>query len=109
VLGPRVLRIDRVERLAALARRLIRQSPFGATPELAALAGCPADALSSVLAALGYRAVLSEDGGVTFHGRPRRSEKRSRGKPDRRRGRRGGAEKDIDSPFAKLRDLRLAR
>jgi ATP-dependent RNA helicase SUPV3L1/SUV3 len=107
VLGPRVLRIDRVERLAALARRLIRQSPFGATAELAALAGCPIDALPSVLAALGYRAVLAEDGSVRVHARPRRP-KRQRGKADRRRGRRG-AEQEIDSPFAKLRDLRLAR
>jgi ATP-dependent RNA helicase SUPV3L1/SUV3 len=108
VLGPRVLRVDRVERLAALTRRLIRQGPFGATPELAMLAGCPIDALPSVLPALGYRAVLAEDGSVHFHALPRRH-KRHRGKAERRRGRRGGAEKEIDSPFAKLRDLRLAR
>jgi ATP-dependent RNA helicase SUPV3L1/SUV3 len=109
VLGPRVLRIDRVERLAALARRLARQGPFGATPELALLAGCPVDALASVLPALGYRAVLAEDGSVTFHARSHRGGKRPRSKSERRRGRRGGTEKEMDSPFAKLRELRLAR
>jgi ATP-dependent RNA helicase SUPV3L1/SUV3 len=109
VLGPRVLRVDRVERLAALARRLTRQGPFGATPQLAAAAGCPVDALAAVLPALGYRAMLAEDGSVTFHAKRHRGQTQ-RGKTDRRRGRRGGAEKEEgDSPFAKLRDLRLAR
>src|SRR6185312_3584468 len=53
VLGAQVLRVDRVERLAAAARRLARQGPFGATPALAALAGCPVSALAAVLASLG--------------------------------------------------------
>jgi ATP-dependent RNA helicase SUPV3L1/SUV3 len=106
VLGPRVLRVDRVERLAAATRRLARQGPFAATPMLAGLAGCSAEALPAVLTALGYRAVSAEDGAVSFHARGRRhSGQRSR--PERHRGRRN--EMEIDGPFAKLRELRLAR
>jgi len=111
VLGSHVLRIDRVERLAAAARHLARQGPFAATPALATLAGCAADALAPVLAALGYRAVLGSDGGVSFHMRSRRRERGRHGKPDTaRHARRRGQDKDAEaSPFAKLRELRLAR
>src|SRR5690606_16119262 len=38
-LGTRVMRVDRLERLAANVRRLARQGAFSATPELAVLAG----------------------------------------------------------------------
>jgi ATP-dependent RNA helicase SUPV3L1/SUV3 len=101
VLGRRVLRVDRVERLAAAARKLARQGPFAASPELAALAHADVAELALMLPSLGYRAVLDTEGGaVTFHTRDRRSAKprarRPRGKP-------------ADSPFAKLRELRLAR
>jgi len=106
VLGPRVLRVDRVERLAAAARRLARQGPFGATPVLAQLAGCSPDELAALLPALGYRAVLGE-GGITFHARLRRSENHP--KAPRRRRRRRAEQPQADGPFAKLRALRLAR
>jgi ATP-dependent RNA helicase SUPV3L1/SUV3 len=109
VLGSQVLRIDRVERLAAAARHLARQGPFGATPALATLAGCTFDALAAVLPALGYRAVPGSDGAVSFHTRTRRRERRH-GKPDARHARRRGKDKDAEaSPFAKLRELRLVR
>jgi ATP-dependent RNA helicase SUPV3L1/SUV3 len=98
VLGNRVLRLDRVERVAARARALARQGAFEALPELASLAGCARDDLSGVLTDLGYRAVLLDGQVVGF--RPAR-----RGAPRRRR--------DIalpaDSPFAKLQELTLAR
>jgi ATP-dependent RNA helicase SUPV3L1/SUV3 len=95
VLGPRVLRVDRVERLAAAARRLGRHGPFAAGPELAVLAGCAVADVAAVLAALGFRAVLGE-AGVTFQARPRRAP--------------AAAVKPAqpDNPFAKLRELRLA-
>jgi ATP-dependent RNA helicase SUPV3L1/SUV3 len=111
VLGPQVLRIDRVERLAAAARRLARQGPFGATPALATLAGCPVDALAAVLAALGYRVVPGSDGAPNFHTRKRGRERSRHGKPDApRHARRRGKDKDAEaSPFAKLRELRLVR
>ncbi len=109
VLGPRVLRVDRVERLAAAARRLARQGPFAATPALARLGGGGIDELVPVLAALGYRAVLGE-GGVSFHARSHRNRKTRRSNaargPQQRRGDEGAA---ADGPFAKLKELRLAR
>ena len=107
VLGARVLRIDRVERLAAAARRLARQGAFAPTPALAALAGCAVEELASMLPALGYRTVHGE-GGVAFHGRHRRGRppEKGRARPASRRG----AETDAaDGPFAKLKELRLAR
>ncbi len=97
VLGARVLRVDKVERLAAAARHLARQGSFGPTPELAALAGSSTHDLAAMLTSLAYRAV--HDGcGVTFHAR----------RPPRRRApRRDG---DLaDSPFAKLAALRFAQ
>jgi ATP-dependent RNA helicase SUPV3L1/SUV3 len=109
VLGPCVLRVDRIERLAAAARRLARQGPFAATPALASLAGCAVEELAAVLPPLGYRAVLGE-GGITFHARPRRAERPSDDKPGkRRRARRKPEAAAADGPFAKLRELRLAR
>src|SRR5262249_9027119 len=97
VLGSQVLRVDRVERLAAAARRLARHGPFAATPALAALAGTAPEALTGVLTALGYRAALAETG-VSFHSR------RPRKNPQRSAPRQAG-----DGPFAKLRDLQSAR
>jgi ATP-dependent RNA helicase SUPV3L1/SUV3 len=96
VLGPRALRVDRVERLAMLARRLARQGPFGPQPELAQAAGCRKDELAGVLAALGYRAVMDASG-IMFHAR-RRLQPR---KPAHRIA-------PADGPFAKLGALRLA-
>ena len=97
VLGPRVLRVDRVERLAMAARRLARQGPFAPAPELITIAGCRKNELAGVLAALGYRAVMDASG-VTFHARRR---------PQPAKPRRPAA--PADGPFAKLRALRLAR
>jgi len=97
VLGPRVLRVDRVERLAMAARRLARQGPFAPAPELITIAGCRKNELAGVLAALGYRAVMDASG-VRFHARRR---------PQPAKPRRPAA--PADGPFAKLGALRLAR
>jgi ATP-dependent RNA helicase SUPV3L1/SUV3 len=94
------LRSDRLERLAAAARRLARQGPFRAGAELSAIAGVEPPALRRLLAALGYRAVI-EAGEETFVARPRRQ--REIGQSTRRRGPAGK-----DHPFAKLRELKLA-
>ncbi|MDB5408205.1 MAG: helicase [Rhodospirillales bacterium] len=94
-LGGRALRLDRVERLAAAARRLARQGKFAATPELAAIAAGSIDDLTPVLVGLGYRAVVG-DAGVTFVAR-----RRPRPRPP--------APVAEDNPFAKLRALRLVR
>jgi ATP-dependent RNA helicase SUPV3L1/SUV3 len=96
VLGARVLRVDKVERLAAAARRLARHGSFGPTPELAALAGSSLHDLVAMLTSLSYRAV--HDGrSVTFQAR--REAKRRMPRHATR----------ADSPFAKLATLRLAQ
>jgi ATP-dependent RNA helicase SUPV3L1/SUV3 len=97
VLGNRVLRVDKVERLAAAARRLARHGAFGPTRELAAIASASLQDLAGMLTSLSYRAV-HDDSGVTFH--PRRPAKRRTPRSEPPRG---------DSPFAKLAVLRVAQ
>lgn len=94
------LRPDRLERLAAAARRLARQGPFPAGAELAAIAGVEPRALRGLLAALSYRTVINA-GRETFVARPRR--RREPAKAIRR-----GQETGEGHPFAKLRELKLA-
>ena len=64
--GPRLLRLDMAERIAATARRLLREGEGGFPPsaEIMSLAGCTAEELPALLAALGYRTVeqKAEDG-----------------------------------------------
>ena len=100
-LGPRAVRADRLERVAAAARRLARQGPFAASAELAALAGASETELAAMLAAMGYRASVGENGEVLFH--TRRHRPGAHGKQRRR------ARPHKDSPFAKLKELRLQR
>jgi len=52
--GPRVVRLDRLERAAALTSRLSRSGAFVPPRELAGMLGCRADELAAVLAAIGY-------------------------------------------------------
>jgi ATP-dependent RNA helicase SUPV3L1/SUV3 len=113
-LGPRALRVDRVERLAAALRRLARQGPFAATPEIASLAGVPMAELTPVLTALGYRAVVAEDKTTYVPHRRRRGDARhpKRERAARHRAKAGAATAagrgdDEHHPFAKLRALRL--
>ena len=100
VLDGLALRPDRLERLAAAARRLARRGPFAAGAELAAIAGVEPPALRRLLNGLGYRAVI-DAGEETFIARPRRQ--RETDKSRRRR-----APLWEGHPFAKLRELRLA-
>jgi ATP-dependent RNA helicase SUPV3L1/SUV3 len=100
VLDGLALRPDRLERLAAAARRLARQGPFAAGPELAAIAGVEPGALRGLLAALNYRRVI-DAGRETFVARPQR--RREPAKPIRR-----VQETGEGHPFAKLRGLKLA-
>jgi ATP-dependent RNA helicase SUPV3L1/SUV3 len=94
------LRPDRLERLAAAARRLARNGPFAARAELAAIAGVEPSRLRRLLGALGYRAVI-EAGQEIFVARPRRRREISKSGRPQERTRDG-------HPFAKLRDLKLA-
>jgi ATP-dependent RNA helicase SUPV3L1/SUV3 len=96
VLGPRILRVDKVEALAAAARRLARSGAFGVTPELLGLASASRHDLAAMLTSLGYRAVHDESG-VTFHPRPVKKRVPAIALPR------------ADGPFAKLAALRFAR
>ncbi len=98
VLGPRVLRIDKVEQLAATARRLARQGPFGLTPELIAVASASSQDAATMLTTLAYRRAQDQNGAVTF--RPRRPPKKSGDAPP---------PAHPDNPFAKLAGLQLTR
>jgi ATP-dependent RNA helicase SUPV3L1/SUV3 len=94
------LRPDRLERIAAVARRLARQGPFAAGAELAAVAGVEPAALRGLLAALGYRVVIDANG-ERFIARPRR-------RRDPIKGGRRDRQIGEGHPFAKLRELKLA-
>jgi ATP-dependent RNA helicase SUPV3L1/SUV3 len=52
--GPRVVRLDRLERAAALLSRLSRTGPFVPPRELPGILGCREEELAAVLGALGY-------------------------------------------------------
>jgi ATP-dependent RNA helicase SUPV3L1/SUV3 len=52
--GPRAVRVDRLDRVAAAASRLSREGPFAVPAELAPMLGCPPGEVPAVLAALGY-------------------------------------------------------
>jgi hypothetical protein len=97
VLNGLALRPERLERLAAAARRLARVGAFSADDQLAAIFGVERAALRRLLAALGYRSVIRA--GEEKFSRPRR------GQRDRIKSRcRPAAE---GHPFAKLRELNL--
>jgi len=93
--GAMALRADRMEALAAAARRLARQGSFAATPALAGAAGCPLKALPDALKSLGYRFQKGEGGGAFT------------ASAENRRARRRGGEPEANpcSPFARLKAL----
>ena len=75
--GGTALRADRLEALAAAARRLARQGAFAATPALGAAAGLPLKVVPEALLALGYRHRPGEGGG-TFAAAPENRRARAR-------------------------------
>jgi ATP-dependent RNA helicase SUPV3L1/SUV3 len=52
--GPRAVRVDRLDRVAAAASRLSREGAFAVPAEFAPMLGCPPGEVPAVLAALGY-------------------------------------------------------
>ncbi len=96
--GSLAIRPDRLEKLAAAARRLARRGPIS-LGELAAISGIGRQELRQLLVALGYRAV-AEAGGERFVARPRSRRKSSNRRPRLRM--------EEGHPFAKLRELTLA-
>ena len=103
VLGDRAIRLDSAERLGAAARKHARQGPFLEDAELVTLAGCKGDALAAVLRDLGYN-VGPSDAGNTY-----RQKKRKSGNKRARRVEKETQKYDPCSPFAKLRDLAIAK
>ena len=102
--GGRVaVRADALERLAREARKLSRQGPFAATPALCGIVDLGEAELGAVLAELGYRE-QSDDQGSRFE--PRKGKSGTKGKAAAKRRR---AKTPAHSPFAKLRDLGLAK
>jgi len=98
VLGGLALRPDKLERLAAAARRLSRSGPFAAGDRLAAISGVERPTLRRLLTALGYRAVIRA-GEEQFIG-ARRTQRHNIKSYHQRPTAEG-------HPFAKLRELNL--
>ncbi len=110
MLGPHALRIDRAERLAAIAHGRLAAGDLAASDALAAETGLPVAALPALLQALGYKRLppaATADGGEA----PVRY---ARGRPPRRAVKPGHAQGRPhapaargrpDSPFAILKDL----
>ncbi len=99
VAGGIVVRADALDRLAKAAHALARQGPFAATDNLGALLSADAATLDAVLTAIGFRR-QGEGGNATYV--PRRS--RRRANPAEQAA--GGT---LDSPFARLKDIRFGK
>src|SRR5690606_25604152 len=89
------IRVDRLEKLAAEARRLARLGPFSVTPALAGLVDGEVTEIETLLGAIGYRKRI-EAGGVTFVADSRRRSQRRTA---------DAAAAHASSPFAVLREL----
>jgi len=99
--GALAVRIDRLEKLADVVRKLARQGSFTPTPALLSIVGCGASEIGEILAFLGYRSASDGDG-TAYAARPRGAKgaaRRSRSKGKR------GPRTNPDSPFAGLSDL----
>ena len=96
VLGPRVLRADMAERLAAGLAKRGRAGHFAADTALLAIAGCSQKQFQKLAAALGYTlAGIGEDGQARYRRKPRRANGKTGKKPRPRPA-------DPNSPFAEL-------
>ncbi|HVJ53587.1 MAG TPA: helicase-related protein [Aliidongia sp.] len=101
--GPRAIRADRLELLAAALRRAARAGKqFALDGALAALVAAPLGDLPAIVTALGYRGIETESG-LNFAPQPRRA-RRDGNRPQRR-----PKPAASDNPFAKLRELELER
>jgi ATP-dependent RNA helicase SUPV3L1/SUV3 len=100
VLGPVAVRIDRLDRLALELERRAKAGPVVADGALGEIIGCRKQDLPALMVAFGWRALEGPEG-------TRYAPVRSR---DRRgQGRSTAAQGPADSPFAVLKELRLAR
>jgi len=79
VAGPRAVRVDRLEWLAAVARRLARAGPFAPSAETCSILGASAGEVAGVLQATGYAA--GPDGRLTRREPARRDGPTKRTRP----------------------------
>ncbi len=100
--GKLAVRADALERLAREARKLSRQGAFAPTPALCGIIEAGEAELGSVLTGLGYNEKTDAQGS-RFE--PRNGKAGTKGKAAKRRRTKAPAH----SPFAKLRDLGLAK
>ncbi|MEQ8816606.1 MAG: helicase-related protein [Thalassobaculum sp.] len=85
-LGGRAVRVDMVERLAALVRRAGKDGPFAISAEMLSLAGVDAETFGAMLQDLGCRpADPAEDGTARFERRRNRPRPKPEGERRRRR------------------------
>ncbi len=96
------VRVDALERLAREARTLAAQGAFAATPRLTDLVGLVEEDFAAVMKLLGYEA-RRDEAGISFAPRGRTAGPKGKAPRGKRRPRRP----DGDSPFAKLRDLKI--
>ncbi|MBT5435615.1 MAG: disulfide oxidoreductase [Rhodospirillaceae bacterium] len=103
-LGPRALRADMAERIAAEIRKLTRKGQAEASAELISLAGSSRKAFVAITASLGFRAMIEGDK-ITLV--PPRKSGRKKARPHNKKA----PERPFDpsSPFAKLAELEIAR
>jgi ATP-dependent RNA helicase SUPV3L1/SUV3 len=99
--GGRVIRIDRLERLATALRERIPAGPMRLDGPLAALVGSPLSELPAIVVSLGYRENVV-NGEQVFIAARRLTAPRPRKQPRSARGRSGE-----DHPFAALRKLEI--
>ena len=114
VFGPRALRQDRYERLAAYLRKRGKAGTFPADAEMQALAGCEGSELAQVLQAMGCKSVEAEEDAQLFRLQPggqrkavagRTKPKGKAGRKSRRKAPERPAKVDPNSPFAVLENL----
>ena len=111
VVGDRAIRVDVLEKFAAIVRKKARTGPFSATQDMLALAGCDAVALAPVMLDLGYRMRETPTGPV-YQRKPRRGRQANRENARKVEARNDGVrpgDMHPDSPFAKLRELAPAK
>ena len=103
-LGPRALRVDMLERLAAELRKRARKGPFAVDAALLNLAGCTGEDFDGIAKALGYRPSPTESGPeILYAAPPRRRQKPHRPAKSKKRKR---TERHTHSPFAALSALK---
>jgi len=122
VMGDLAIRIDMVERIAALAWELGKKSPLVIVPDLLSLAGCSVEQMTLILQCLGY---VSRTKGelVTFHFRHKGENKVAKNAKqgekkhdDKKKSSTKTPSKKIpkvkideNSPFAKLREFHFSK